>query len=127
MSKSKGKGGKNRRRGKKQGDGEKRELEFKDEDQEYAQVSKVGRVAWRALFSSFSPLAALGGPHAAWRGAGCHSRVTGQMLGNGRLEATCFDGTVRLCHIRGKFRKRYVVGGSEGLLAGVRVGLGLRA
>jgi len=28
------------------------------------------------------------------------------MLGNGRLEATCFDGTKRLCHIRGKLRKK---------------------
>ena len=29
-----------------------------------------------------------------------------KMLGNGRLEAMCFDGTRRLCHIRGKLRKR---------------------
>ena len=29
-----------------------------------------------------------------------------KMLGNGRLEAMCFDGTKRLCHIRGKLRKR---------------------
>eukprot|EP00475_Leptophrys_vorax_P001576 TRINITY_DN1086_c0_g1_i1.p1 TRINITY_DN1086_c0_g1~~TRINITY_DN1086_c0_g1_i1.p1 ORF type:complete len:136 (-),score=38.13 TRINITY_DN1086_c0_g1_i1:301-708(-) len=29
-----------------------------------------------------------------------------RMLGNGRLEATCFDGKKRLCHIRGKMRKR---------------------
>ena len=28
------------------------------------------------------------------------------MLGNGRLEAMCFDGTKRLAHIRGKLRKR---------------------
>lgn len=28
------------------------------------------------------------------------------MLGNGRLEAMCFDGTKRLCHIRGKLRKK---------------------
>lgn len=28
------------------------------------------------------------------------------MLGNGRLEALCFDGTTRLCHIRGKLRKK---------------------
>ena len=28
------------------------------------------------------------------------------MLGNGRLEALCFDGTKRLCHIRGKLRKK---------------------
>lgn len=29
-----------------------------------------------------------------------------KMLGNGRLEANCFDGTSRLCHIRGKLRKK---------------------
>lgn len=28
------------------------------------------------------------------------------MLGNGRLEAFCFDGVKRLCHIRGKLRKK---------------------
>jgi len=28
------------------------------------------------------------------------------MLGNGRLEAQCFDGKKRLAHIRGKMRKR---------------------
>jgi translation initiation factor 1A len=63
-------------------DGEKRELEFKDEDQEYAQVSK--------------------------------------MLGNGRLEATCFDGTSRLCHIRGKFRKRVWINAGDIVLLGLR-------
>ena len=29
-----------------------------------------------------------------------------KMLGNGRLEAMCFDGARRLCHIRGKLRKK---------------------
>ncbi|XP_073258895.1 eukaryotic translation initiation factor 1A, X-chromosomal-like isoform X2 [Porites lutea] len=29
-----------------------------------------------------------------------------KMLGNGRLEAMCFDGIKRLCHIRGKLRKK---------------------
>lgn len=29
-----------------------------------------------------------------------------KMLGNGRLEANCFDGISRLCHIRGKLRKK---------------------
>jgi translation initiation factor 1A len=28
------------------------------------------------------------------------------MLGNGRLEAMCIDGVKRLCHIRGKMRKK---------------------
>jgi len=31
------------------------------------------------------------------------------MLGNGRCEALCFDGTRRLCHIRGKMRKKVCV------------------
>uniref|UniRef100_H2SXU5 Eukaryotic translation initiation factor 4C n=1 Tax=Takifugu rubripes TaxID=31033 RepID=H2SXU5_TAKRU len=68
MPKNKGKGGKNRRRGKNENESEKRELVFKEDGQEYAQVLK--------------------------------------MLGNGRLEAMCFDGTKRLCHIRGKLRKK---------------------
>jgi hypothetical protein len=63
-----GKGGKNRRRGKNDGEADKRELIFKEDGQEYAQVSK--------------------------------------MLGNGRVEAYCFDGVKRLCHIRGKMRKK---------------------
>ena len=29
-----------------------------------------------------------------------------RMLGNGRLEAFCIDGVKRLCHIRGKMRKK---------------------
>jgi hypothetical protein len=29
-----------------------------------------------------------------------------KMLGNGRLEAYCYDGISRLCHIRGKMRKQ---------------------
>nr|XP_025844465.1 eukaryotic translation initiation factor 1A, Y-chromosomal-like isoform X2 [Vulpes vulpes] len=68
MPKNKGKGGKNRRRGKNENESEKRELVFKEDGQEYAQVIK--------------------------------------MLGNGRLEALCFDGVKRLCHIRGKLRKK---------------------
>lgn len=68
MPKNKGKGGKNRRRGKNENESEKRELIFKEDEQEYAQVIK--------------------------------------MLGNGRLEAMCFDGQKRLCHIRGKMRKK---------------------
>ncbi|KAG6868672.1 hypothetical protein C0993_012175 [Termitomyces sp. T159_Od127] len=68
MPKNKGKGGKNRRRGKNENDDDKRELVFKEDGQEYAQVTK--------------------------------------MLGNGRLEAQCFDGEKRLAHIRGKMRKK---------------------
>ena len=76
MPKNKGKGGKNRRRGKNENEGLKRELVFREDGQEYAQVTK--------------------------------------MLGNGRLEAMCFDGVKRLCHIRGKLRKKVLIKESSG-------------
>ena len=47
---------------------------------------------------------------------GKYFQVT-KMLGNGRLEAMCFDGVKRLCHIRGKLRKKVI------LLPDVRYGL----
>ena len=40
MPKNKGKGGKNRRRGKNENEGVKRELVFKEDGQEYAQVRR---------------------------------------------------------------------------------------
>eukprot|EP00244_Chara_vulgaris_P004592 TRINITY_DN190_c0_g1_i1.p1 TRINITY_DN190_c0_g1~~TRINITY_DN190_c0_g1_i1.p1 ORF type:complete len:139 (-),score=35.38 TRINITY_DN190_c0_g1_i1:198-614(-) len=81
MPKNKGKGGKNRRRGKNEND-EKRELVFKEDGQEYAQVTR--------------------------------------MLGNGRLEAQCMDGIKRLCHIRGKMRKKVWVNAGDIILVGLR-------
>ena len=78
LSTSLGKGGKNRRRGKNENENDKRELVFKEDGQEYAQVVK--------------------------------------MLGNGRLEANCFDGTSRLCHIRGKLRKKVTIRGGIALV-----------
>ena len=45
------------------------------------------------------------------------------MLGNGRLEAFCFDaerGVTRLCHIRGKLRKRVWIGVGDIILLGLR-------
>ncbi|RYO75717.1 hypothetical protein DL770_008458 [Monosporascus sp. CRB-9-2] len=82
MPKNKGKGGKNRRRGKNEADNEKRELTFKEEGQEYAQVVK--------------------------------------MLGNGRLEAMCFDGEKRLAHIRGKLRKKVWINQGDIILLSLR-------
>lgn len=82
MPKNKGKGGKNRRRGKNENENEKRELVFKEDGQEYAQVTK--------------------------------------MLGNGRLEAMCFDGAKRLCHIRGKLRKKVWINSGDIILLGLR-------
>merc|ERR1711988_389528 len=61
---------------------DKRELVFKEDGQEYAQVAK--------------------------------------MLGNGRLEAMCFDGVKRLCHIRGKLRKKVWINQSDIILVGLR-------
>ncbi|KAL4993798.1 hypothetical protein BDV10DRAFT_189632 [Aspergillus recurvatus] len=75
-------GGKNRRRGKNENDNEKRELVFKEEGQEYAQVVK--------------------------------------MLGNGRLEALCFDGEKRLAHIRGKLRKKVWINQGDIILLSLR-------
>lgn len=42
------------------------------------------------------------------------------MLGNGRCEAKCFDGTNRLCHIRGKLRKKVWVNAQDIVLIGLR-------
>jgi len=82
MPKNKGKGGKNRRRGKNENDNEKRELTFKEDGQEYAQVLR--------------------------------------MLGNGRVEAQCFDGVKRLAHIRGKLRKKVWINGGDIILLSLR-------
>lgn len=68
MPKNKGKGGKNRRRGKNQASEVKRDLVYKNDMQEYAQVKK--------------------------------------MLGGAWVEAFCFDGKERRCHIPGSFRKK---------------------
>lgn len=80
-NKGKGKGGKNRRRGKNE-NFSKRELILADEDQEYAQITK--------------------------------------MLGNGRVQATCFDGTVRIAHIRGKLRKKVWMAQGDIILVALR-------
>lgn len=82
MPKNKGKGGKNRKRGKNENEEEKRELVYKEDGQEYAQVVR--------------------------------------MLGNGRLEAQCIDGKKRLCHIRGKMRKKVWVAQGDIVLVGLR-------
>ncbi|KAF4597363.1 Translation initiation factor 1A [Pleurotus pulmonarius] len=75
-------GGKNRRRGKNENDDDKRELVFREDGQEYAQVIK--------------------------------------MLGNGRLEAQCFDGEKRLAHIRGKMRKKVWINQGDIVLLSLR-------
>lgn len=81
MPKNKGKGGKNRRRGKNESD-EKREIQIKEDGQEYAQITKI--------------------------------------CGNCYFEAQCFDGTVRLCHARGKLKKKMWINLSDIVLIGLR-------
>eukprot|EP00930_Biecheleria_cincta_P075803 TRINITY_DN62_c0_g2_i1.p1 TRINITY_DN62_c0_g2~~TRINITY_DN62_c0_g2_i1.p1 ORF type:complete len:162 (+),score=42.88 TRINITY_DN62_c0_g2_i1:60-488(+) len=61
-------GGNKAKRAKAGGEKVKKELEFKEDGQEYGQITR--------------------------------------MLGNGRCDVTCFDGVKRLCHIRGKMRKK---------------------
>jgi translation initiation factor 1A len=77
----KSKGGKNKRRGKNESLS-KRELVFKEDGQEYAQVTR--------------------------------------MLGNGRLEAYCFDGQKRQCHIRGQMKRRVWINNDDIILIGLR-------
>merc|ERR1712110_217620 len=60
----------------------KKELEFKEDGQEYGQVTR--------------------------------------MLGNGRCEVACFDGVKRLCHIRGKMRKKVWVNQGDIVLVSLR-------
>lgn len=43
-----------------------------------------------------------------------------RMLGQGRLEAQCMDGVKRLCHIRGKMRKKVWVNVGDIVLLGLR-------
>ena len=43
-----------------------------------------------------------------------------KMLGNGRLEALCYDGKKRLCIIRGAMRKRVWIGVGDTILVGLR-------
>lgn len=42
------------------------------------------------------------------------------MLGNGRLEAQCFDGERRLAHIRGKLRKKVWINQGDIILLSLR-------
>ena len=43
-----------------------------------------------------------------------------KMLGSGRLEAFCFDGKTRLCHIRGKMLKKNWIIVGDVILIGLR-------
>ncbi|BFU21010.1 translation initiation factor eIF-1A, putative [Entamoeba histolytica HM-1:IMSS-B] len=82
MPRSKGKGGK--RSGARKGGnvGGIHELVFKEEGQEYGQVTR--------------------------------------MLGNGRLEAYCFDGKTRQCHIRGQMQRKVWINVNDVILVSLR-------
>ena len=56
--------------------------------------------------SSFSPFASLLSPDSPYHFLTPEYAQVTKMLGNGRLRAVCFDGINRLCHIRGKLRKK---------------------
>lgn len=43
-----------------------------------------------------------------------------RVLGNCRVECYCFDGKVRLCHVRGKFKKRVWINKDDFVLVGLR-------
>mmetsp|Transcript_91479 Transcript_91479/g.295921 ORF Transcript_91479/g.295921 Transcript_91479/m.295921 type:complete len:143 (+) Transcript_91479:77-505(+) len=60
----------------------KKELEFKEDGQEYGQILR--------------------------------------MLGNGRCDVSCFDGVKRMCHIRGKMRKKVWVNQGDIVLVSLR-------
>ena len=82
MPRGRGKGGNKRKKAKNLNVGDKRELIFKEEGQEYAQVLAL--------------------------------------KGDGRLEANCFDGKKRMCHIRGKLKNRVWIYAGDIILIGLR-------
>jgi translation initiation factor 1A len=43
-----------------------------------------------------------------------------KVLGNCRVECFCFDGKLRLCHVRGKFKKRVWINKDDFVLVGLR-------
>lgn len=98
MPKNKGKGGKNRRRGKNENDVNKRELVFKEDGQ--GVLKSIHFVNDNIYIAEYA-------------------QVT-KMLGNGRLQAACFDGKQRLCHIRGKLRKKVWINNGDIILIGLR-------
>ena len=59
-------------------------------------------------------------PFSCWHCASSEYAQVAKMLGNGRLEAMCFDGVKRLCHIRGKLRKKVWINQGDIVLVGLR-------
>lgn len=113
MPKNKGKGGKNRRRGKNENETEKRELVFKEDGQEYAQVTKMlGNGRLEAM---------------CFDGNGIQKillivvcRLPRFALVRNLMMHTFLLGTKRLCHIRGKLRKKVWINTGDIILVGLR-------
>lgn len=110
---------------------EKRELVFKEDGQEYAQVSSAGWPGLRGAGASLryarkQAVSMPAGRIVRAAGGGEHGPAVPlglqvlRMLGNGRLEAMCMDNTKRLCHIRGKMRKRVWINAGDIILVGLR-------
>lgn len=59
-------------------------------------------------------------PEFVLREEGQEYAQAGRMLGNGRLEAICFDGESRMAHIRGKLLKRVWISTGDILLVALR-------
>ena len=84
-------------------DNEKRELTFKEEGQG---MSNFSILLFNTVFNlSFRAIE--------------YAQVL-KMLGNGRLEALCFDGEKRLAHIRGKLRKKVWINQGDIILLSLR-------
>ena len=98
-------GGKNRRRGKNENDDEKRELVFKEDGQ------GGSRPHFDVIIQDFPDMVV--SRHTEY------AQVI-KMLGNGRLEAMCFDGEKRLAHIRGKMRKKVWINQGDIILLSLR-------
>ncbi|KAF4305330.1 putative eukaryotic translation initiation factor 1a protein [Botryosphaeria dothidea] len=124
MPKNKGKGGKNRRRGKNENDNLKRELIFKEEGQGTSPPpsptarapSSPQSLLATAPKHSISPTRKDPTNHLLFAE---YAQVV-KMLGNGRLEAQCFDGEKRLAHIRGKMRKKVWINQGDIILLSLR-------
>lgn len=87
-----------------------------------AKVSLFGVYIHRSFAAGNTPLSLphlISHPLAAAAAAAEYGQVL-RMLGNGRLEAHCFDGVRRLCHIRGKMRKRVWVNAGDIVLISLR-------
>jgi translation initiation factor 1A len=97
------KGGKSRRRGKNDTENDKRELVFKEEGQgNYEQITGDCNIIKLNIFFIIE-----------------YAQVT-KMLGNGRVDAQCFDGVKRLATIRGKLRKKVWINQGDIVLLSLR-------